>query len=99
MRDNRERAEFIHQGIAAGDVWDEKNWVVIKNALDEAEVRGEAKGRKAGLEEAAKFTEDYGLELFAKADGTVSLRHGAVLLSSFAIKIRGLGPLGTELEK
>lgn len=58
--------------------------------------RAYLEGRAAGLEEAAKFTEDYGLELFGKAD--LSLRHGTVMLAAFAVKIRGLIPSRTELE-
>ena len=51
MRDNRERAEFIHQTLASGDISDSSNWGIICNALDEAEARGrnEEMERSGGL--------------------------------------------------
>lgn len=51
---NRDRAEFIHQAIASGDVWDCAHWKAIKNALDEAEARG----RKSEREVIAREIED-----------------------------------------
>lgn len=60
-------------------------------------VAGLEAGRAAGLEEAAKFTEEFGLDLFYEAD--LSLRYGTVMLAAFAVKIRGLIPLGNVVEE
>lgn len=88
---NEGRAKAIIDGYQKNDPK-----VRLQDLFERALNEAEARGRAAGLEEAAKFTEDYGLELFGKAD--LSLRHGTVMLAAFAVKIRGLIPSRTELE-
>lgn len=68
--------------------WNEPNVGHIDLSVVDAFTSGHAAGLEKGIEAAAKHLEEYGLCMFAHGDDT--LRHGAVMLASFSVRIRTL---------